>query len=145
MHLLDRSKARFAGPPKFGRLTILCVAVTAGAACYHPAMVKPATPEIAAKQGAEDSTAKAEQRIPPRCRSFVLLVENALPRAVEIYEVGHNNERFVAFAQIGLTEVPMTESTQQFVAVSRGEVMAAATNGDNRSFDRVALQRSCRQ
>ena len=74
----------------------------------------------------------------------MLLVENALPRAIEIYEVGHNSDRIVAIAQIGFTEVPMSEGTQQFVAVSRGEVMAAATNADNRSGDRVALQRSCR-
>ena len=143
MHLLNRSKFNFARPAKLGLALLLSIALVATAGCYHPVLIAAATPEIATKQAAADSVAKAELRTPPRCRSYVLLVENALPRAVEIYEVGHNSERLIALAQIGYTEVP-TESSQQFVAMSRGEVMAAATNSDNRAGDRVALQRSCR-
>lgn len=144
MHLLNRSKYNSGSPVRFGLPAAFALVLVAGAGCYHPVLIAPATPEIAAKQAVEDSVAKAQLKTPPRCASYVLLVENALPRAIEIYEVGHNTDRFVAIAQIGFTEVPMTESTQQFVAMSRGEVMAAATNSDNRSGDRVALQRSCR-
>lgn len=144
MHLLHRSKINSVRPPKLGLTLVLLLALAAGTGCYHPVLIPPATPEIAKKQAAADSVAKAELKTPPRCRSYVLLVENAMPRAVEIYEVGHNSERLIALAQIGFTEVPMTESSQQFVAMSRGEVMAAATNSDNRAGDRVALQRSCR-
>lgn len=144
MHLLHRSKHDAGCPSRLGLSTLVPLAIVAGLGCYHPVLIASATPHVAARQAEADSVAKAERKIPPRCRSYVLLVENALPRAVEIYEVGHNSDRIVAIAQIGFTEVPMTESTQQFVAVSRGEVMAAATNSDNRSGDRVALQRSCR-
>ncbi|MEO7359299.1 MAG: hypothetical protein ABI120_03150 [Gemmatimonadaceae bacterium] len=149
MHFLNRSKHDAGGLASPGLATLLPRVVTAmlllvGVGCYHPVLIPPATPEIAAKQAAADSVAKAERNAPPRCKSYVLLVENASPRAVEIYEVGHNSDRIVAIAQIGFTEVPMIEGTQQFVAVSRGEVMAAATNADNRSGDRVVLQRSCR-
>ncbi len=149
MPFLHRSKHDDCGPAKhrlstLSALFLVPMGLVVGDGCYHPVLIPPATPAIAAKQATEDSITKAERNMPPRCRSYVLLVENALPRAVEIYEVGHNSERIVAIAQIGFTEVPMTESTQQFVAVSRGEVMAAATNSDNRSGDRVALQRGCR-
>ena len=144
MHLLHRSKHDPSCPTEFGLPTLLSVVFLAAAGCYHPVLIPPVKSETSAKQAAADSVAKAERNAPPRCRSYVLLVENALPRAIEIYEVGHNSDRIVAVAQIGFTEVPMTESTQQFVAMSRGEVMAAATNADNRSGDRVALQRSCR-
>ena len=144
MHLLNRSRLNSGGPATSGLRSIALLAMVAVAGCYHPVQIPPATPEIAAKMAEADSVAKAELRRAPRCKSYVLLVENALPRAVEIYEVGQHADRFVAIAQIGYTEVPMTESTQQFVAMSRGEVMAAATNSDNRSGDRVALQRSCR-
>ena len=144
MRLPHRSKHDGGFPTKFGLPTLLSLAMVSGLGCYHPVLIASATPEIAARQAEADSVAKAERKIPPRCKTYVLLVENALPRAVEIYEVGHNSDRIVAIAQIGFTEVPMTESTQQFVAVSRGEVMAAATNSDNRSGDRVALHRSCR-
>lgn len=112
------------------------------AACYHPVMVAGAVP---ADKSPTDSAMKVAMKTPQRCNGYFLLVENALPRAVEIYEVGqHMSERLVAYAQIGYTEVPMTESSQQFIAMSRGEVMAAATNSDQRAGDRVALSRSCR-
>jgi hypothetical protein len=142
MGLLNRSIAP--GMLRLATLTAAALSVTAAAGCYHTVNIPPATPEIAAKQAAMDSVDRARRLTPPKCRSYVLIVENALPRAVEIYEVGHNDERFIAFAQVGFTEVPMTEGSQQFVARSRGEVMAAATNSEDRSGDRVALQRSCR-
>ncbi|MEP6832249.1 MAG: hypothetical protein ABJB74_02600 [Gemmatimonas sp.] len=144
MHLLNRWKKYSRGPTIPGLLSMMLPSVVIAAGCYHPTKIPAATPEIAAKRATDDSIAKAERNTPPRCRSYVLLVENGSPREVEIYEVGHNTDRLVALAQIGFTEVPMTESSQQFVAMSRGEVMAAATNSDNRSGDRVALQRSCR-
>lgn len=115
---------------------------TLAAGCYHPALVAGALP---VDKSSTDSAMKVVMKTTQRCNGYYLLVENALPRAVEIYEVGqHMSERLVAYAQIGYTEVPMTESSQQFVAMSRGELMAAATNTDQRAGDRVALSRSCR-
>lgn len=145
MHLLDRpetSNSRRVFP--FG-LSALLMGVAATAACYHPVLIAgagalPGTPADSATKVATTVAQKA----PTRCNGYFLLVENALPRAVEIYEVGHMSDRFVAYAQIGYTEVPMTELSQQFIAMSRGELMAAATNSDQRAGDRVALQRSCR-
>ena len=123
-------------------IAILSVGVALAAGCYHPVLVAGALP---ADKAPTDSAIKVAARATQRCNGYYLLVENALPRAVEIYEVGqHMSERLVAYAQIGYTEVPMTESSQQFIAISRGEVMAAATNSDQRAGDRVALSRSCR-
>ena len=119
-------------------------------ACYHavpvvadalPGQNPAASPS---DSGSGDSGRPSRVRPPSRCAAYFLLVENALPRPVEIYEVGHLSDRFVAYAQIGITELPMTESSQQFIAMSRGEVMAASAAGDVRPGDRVALQRSCR-
>ncbi|MEP6763099.1 MAG: hypothetical protein ABJB66_02250 [Gemmatimonadaceae bacterium] len=84
----------------------------------------------------------AGRRGPPRCQGYILLVENQLSRPVEIYEVGLNSERLVTVALHGITEVQMADHSQQYVAVSQGEVMAAS-NG-RRAGDRVDLQKNCR-
>lgn len=145
MHLLNRpdtSTSRRAFP--LG-LSALLLSVAATAACYHPVLIAGATTGLGAPGDSATKVATTvAQKLPTRCNGYFLLVENALPRAVEIYEVGHMSDRFVAYAQIGYTEVPMTELSQQFIAMSRGELMAAATNSDQRAGDRVALQRSCR-
>lgn len=142
MHLLDRSNRSDTRPARHAALWALLLLGGAGSTgCYHPVYVAGAEPLVKAQL----DSLKVAQKIAPRCNGYYLLVENALPRAVEIYEVGqHMSERLVAYAQIGYTEVPMTESSQQFIAMSRGELMAAATNTDQRAGDRVALQRSCR-
>lgn len=93
--------------------------------------------------------APREDSAPPRhpgrqCYSYVLLVENGHSQPVEIYEVTPTADRLVAVALIGITEVPMTDRSQQFVAVSSGVVMAASTSAMTRPGARVALQRSCR-
>lgn len=119
-------------------------------ACYHavpivgetsPGQLPAVTPADSSSGGSGGSR---RIRQPSRCAAYFLLVENALPRPVEIYEVGHMDDRFVAYAPIGFTELPMTESSQQFVAMSRGELMAASSTNEHRPGDRVALQRSCR-
>ncbi|MBC8089437.1 MAG: hypothetical protein H7Z40_19405 [Phycisphaerae bacterium] len=118
--------------------------------CYHAVPIAADAPPgqlpaVAAGDSASRSSGGSGRfRQPPRCAAYFLLVENALPRPVEIYEVGHMTDRFVAYAQIGFTELPMTESSQQFIAMSRGELMAASGATEQRPGDRVALQRSCR-
>lgn len=148
---LDGSVGRFARVTKSRALGALFLLTTG--ACYHPVLIPTVAPSGAAPDNPQSEprttgsagSGSSKQRQPqPRCAAYFLLVENALPRPVEIYEVQHTSERFVAYAQIGITELPMTESSQQFVAVSRGELMAASSATEHRPGDRVALQRGCR-
>jgi hypothetical protein len=121
-------------------VTVLLIGagVTQASACLS-------IPMVANAAGAEPRADSAPPRPPPpRCYGYVLLVENAHSQPVEIYEVGPMTNRFVAVALIGITEVPMTDRAQQFVAVSSGVVMAASANSETRASDRVALLRSCR-
>jgi len=119
-------------------------------ACYHAVPIGAAASDeetiasVPADSSRGGSGSSKQLKQATRCAAYFLLVENALPRPVEIYEVGHMNDRFVAYAQVGITELPMTESSQQFIAMSRGELMAASSATEHRPGDRVALQRSCR-
>ncbi|MDQ6612767.1 MAG: hypothetical protein M3Y64_10070 [Gemmatimonadota bacterium] len=92
----------------------------------------------------EDTGGAARKRGSPRCQGYVLLVENQLSRPVEIYEVGLLSDRLVTVALHGITEVQIADHTQQYVAVSQGEVMAASASNVRRPSDRVALERNCR-
>lgn len=139
---------------KFARVASTCAAagvcLLTDTGCYHSVPIAAGATGDEASAGAPRDSASGgssgskRSRQATRCAAYFLLVENALPRPVEIYEVGHMNDRFVAYAQIGITELPMTESSQQFVAMSRGELMAASSATEVRPGDRVALQRSCR-
>ena len=119
------------------RTALLAVLSTVMGACASVPLVAGAEPERPANE-------VSRRRSPPRCQGYVLLVENQLSRPVEIYEVGLMSDRLVTVALHGITEVQMQDHTQQYVAVSQGEVMAASASNVRRPDDRVALQRSCR-
>ena len=101
-----------------------------------------ATVPLVAGAEPEKPAVSAMKKRPPRCEGYVLLVENQMSRPVEIYEIGLNSERLVTVALHGITEVQMVDHSQQYVAVSQGEVMAVT--GGRRSGDRVELQKNCR-
>jgi hypothetical protein len=104
----------------------------------------PATPAVASVDSTPSRTRHAHHQA-PQCYGYVLIVENSHSQPVEIYEVGSMSPRFVTVALIGITEVPMTDRSQQFVAISRGVLLAASGASEVRPNDRVALERSCRQ
>jgi hypothetical protein len=113
-------------------------------ACASLPPVTSTDPQFAARDSAEKADRELQKKVPPKCYGYVLLVENGHSQPLDIYEVGNQSPRFVAVALIGITEVPMTDRTQQFVAMSSGEIMAASSSNMERPSDRVALQRSCR-
>lgn len=147
MHLLNHVSSNFVPGSRVRATLALAAAAFVTVGCYHPVLVSAATPPgtpVAATAPRDSAGTAVRVPVPRACAGYVLLVENASADAVEIYEVGHHSDRFIVFAQIGLTEVPMMESTQQFVAISGGQLMASARNAENGVGERVALQRGCR-
>lgn len=147
MHLRNRISSNFVLESRARPILALAVAAFVTGGCYHPVLVSAAPPPgtpVAATPPGDSAVNAVRVRVPQACAGYVLLVENASSNAVEIYEVGHHSDRFIIFAQIGFTEVPMIESTQQFVAMSGGQIMASARNAESGVGERVALQRCCR-